>query len=357
MNILFNHRLGFTVAVGLMSVMAGSAAESAPRARGTPIIFAAPTTSDTVSSNFNELRTPASPFRNLETELKKPFDALEPEQRGNRIRPPRELNQQQPELNRKQMKERLHDRAEAMFLSLEEDDSQLGDELLTSSDDSLSRNNKSRRDWDRYDEPTDASRAARTNQTAPSNPFGEKKDQVDRPLGFSSDRNLSNGQEDRGIASRNLRPLSDGIAPRDGLFSNRSKSQELIDPWGTSDQDSFERAKLKRETRLDEFKRLLDGPGAAPREKGIYGSAYHLNPQQPAARPTATSPSWSAPKPAVKTAPAPTFAETAGLVGTPGVPSGLPDFAPAASLSTPPSPVPQAKPLAPSAFKIPKRRF
>ncbi len=354
MNMFFNQRLGFTVAFSLMSVVAGSAAEPAPRARGTPIIFAAPTTSDTVSSNLNELRTPVSPFRNLEAELKKPFEALEPEQRANRIRAPRQPNQQQPELNRKQMKERLHDRAEAMFLSLEQDDSQLGDELLTSSDDSL--NNKSR-EWDRYNDQADQSRATRTNQSAPSDPFGEKKDQEDRPLGFSSDRNPGSGLENRGIASRNLRPLSDGIAPRDSLFSDRPNSQALIDPWGNSADDSFERAKLKRETRLDEFKRLLDGPGAAPREKGIYGSAYHLNPQQPASRPTATSPSWSEPKPVVKTAPAPTFAETAGLVGTPGTPSGLPDFDRASSLSTPPSPVPQAKPLVPSTFKIPKRRF
>jgi hypothetical protein len=354
-NLPFNQRMSFTaLALGLLSVTAGIAAEPAPRPRGTPIIFSAPSKSDTVSSNLNELRTPTSPFRDLESELKKPFEALEPGQNANRIRPPRQLNQQ-PELNRKQMKERLHERAEAMFLSLEPDESGLDDELLPSADDSLNRfSKKSARSLDGDDDRADQNRAALTNRSGINDLFGEKKDQEGR-LGFNSINKTPDALEERDTTSRNLRPISDGIGSADGLFSDRNKPRELSDPWGNSAEDAYERTKLKRETRLEEFKRLLDGPGATPRDKGGYGSVYNLAPQQPASRLTTTTPSRSAPKPAVT--PAPTFAETAGLVGTPGAPNGLPNFAPASSLSTPPTPLPQIKPTSPSTFNIPKRRF
>lgn len=356
-NLPFKQRMKFTaLALGLLSVMAGIAAEPAPRPRGTPIIFSAPTKSDTVSSNLNELRTPASPFRDLESELKKPFEALEPGQNANRIRPPRQLNQQ-PELNRKQMKERLHERAEAMFLSLEPDESGLDDELLLSTEDSLDRySSKSTRSLDRYDEQIDQARAAVTNQSFGTDLLREKKDQEARP-GFSFDNNAPGALEDRGTTPRNFRPLSEDITSGDGLFSDRTKPRDLNDAWGNSAEAASERNKLKRETRLEEFKRLLDGPGAAPQGNGIYGSAYHLAPQQPASRLNPTTPTRSALNPAAPTAPATTFAETAGLVGTPGTPSGLPEFGSASSLSTPPAPLPQIKPTSPSTFTIPKRRF
>ena len=50
--------------------------EEPARQRGAPIIFSEPK-SDTVSTNLNQLDLKASPFKDLESDLKKPFQIFD----------------------------------------------------------------------------------------------------------------------------------------------------------------------------------------------------------------------------------------------------------------------------------------
>jgi hypothetical protein len=344
--------LGCT-ALAFASASGVGKAEEPARARGTPIIFSTPSKSDTVSSNLNELRTPAAPFRDLESELKKPFEALSPDASNKPRRPIRQVPPQ-PELNKKQMKQRLHDRAEEAFLSLEPDDPTLDNDLSKLSPAELDRySNKSKNSMDRDYDRLDRSRTALTNR-ASGDLFGEKKDKEGRDE-ISPNKKPENGRDDRSETARNLRPNPNLTPAGDRFISDRNKPGGLNNSWENNADDAFNYNKAKRDSRREEFKRLLDGPGGNPQGKAALSSAYDLPTAQPASR-SASTPSWSAPKPETKAASAKAFTKSAGLVGSPGTPQGLPEHDPTSSLTTSAPPPVQPKP-ATTTFSVPKRRF
>lgn len=350
--------MGFAL-LALLSMVAPLPAQQTNRSRGTPIIFSAPK-SDTVSSNLNELRTPTAPFRDLEADLKKPFEIFDPNSSDKLLRSrDQKFKTPPPDLNKKQLKEQLHERAEQMFLSLEPED----DDPFKASEESFDPyNKKPKTSLDRYYDRLDRNRVAVTNRTSVNDLFGDKKDKEKErrdESGFDKKKPIGFSDDERSVTSRNVRLMSNSSPTGDSLFSEKNKARGSGEMFDSGKQISFyERNKTKSETRLEEYKRLLDGPGYGhdTREKvKPVVSAYET--AAPQAIYGAAAPTWSSTKPAAKTPPANTFATSAGLVGTPAAPQGLKDFDSAASLSTPPPKPPPAKPAKPSTFNIPKRRF
>lgn len=355
MNLHLGRRIGFVV-VALASTVAGARAQQSATARGTPIIFSAPSTSDSVSSNLNALRTPAAPFRDLEAELKKPFEVFDANRSDKVLRPSDpNFRPPAPEVNRKHLKEQLNDRAERMFLFMEPDD----DDLFKAADtDPYTKKPKTA--LDRYYDRLDRARTGLTNRTSTTDLFGDKKNSdKDRrdEYGLEKKKPLNPLDEDRTTALRDFRPMTNSSPAGDNFYSDKSKPRTAADFLSYSPEATAERSRFKTETRLEDFKRLLDGPGYGPRENlnppaSVYGET--------APRPAygAAAPTWSTTKPTTtKAASADSFATSAGLVGTPGTPQGLKEFGSVSSLSTPPPPPQQVKPVLPPTFTIPKRRF
>jgi len=352
-NLISGKRIGFASLL-LASVMISVGAETPARSRGTPIIFSAPSNSDTVSSNLNELRAPAAPLRELEAGFKKPFEAMDPLRGSKAPKPLARPAQppQQPEMNRRTLKDQMNQRAEQMFLNPElfegEDDPY---QLSDSGRDPFQT--KPRTDLDRYYDRLDRNRVALTNRAPSNDLFEQKKPDVfgDRPSGNGLDADLS--------AARTLTLMSNSSAGSAGFFNDRIKvAPHSSAPFGiSSDDPAFARNLSPQETRRDNFQRLLEGSSYQPRVNpaapvASYGTA-------PATPKTTPSYSWSssAEKPASTATPATTFATSAGLVGNPSQPQGIPEWSPTTSLSTPPPAAAAVKPLPPPKFNPPQRRF
>lgn len=325
--------------------------------KGTPIIFSAPK-SDTVSSNLSELRAPASPFRDMESTLKKPFEALSPgrpemQKPAMRIAPPA-----QPEMRKKSLKEQMNERAEQMFLEPELHKGESDADIFGLSEDSYDPyEKKNKTSLDRYYDRVD--RMA-TNQAASGQSSREAarfEDSLSRtsldPLGETTD-----GFGGRTPFSQANKPLTGGnsllpTAPREGSFSSRSYYNQADRGTTYGNEGRFTGFRQSaQETRLDAFKRLLQGSSASP-----VGNA--LTPPTPtsAARSAPVTTTYS-PAPVSQPAGVPaanTFAESARLVGTPSQPQGVPDYTtPSVNPSISPAP---AKPLPPPTFRLPERRM
>jgi hypothetical protein len=149
--------------------------------------------------------------------------------------------------------------------------------------------------------------------------------------------------------------MSNNAVEGGGFFSENFKPKEFYDLADDAYQKPQpERSSSFKETRLDEFKRLLGEPASTPRNNDYSPSlpAFGTAPRPATASP---SPSWSLPStPAVSRD---SFTSRAGLVGAPAQLQSLPSFGTATpGFNSAPAPVAQTKPPT-STFSLPKRQF
>lgn len=341
-------RLGF-IALLLLGNGLMLRAETPPRSRGTAIIFSAPK-SDTISSNLNELRTPASPFRELESNLKKPFDLFDSgKPSGNHYPALRTMPTPPPEVKKKSFKDVLNERAEEMFLEPKLHLGETDDDLYKTDDNLLDPyGRKPKNSMDRYYDRVDRALTNRPANSALGNTGLDARDPLSRnnlnPLASPADINLPRRSTDNG-----LRPLN----TPENIFSDRLARDQNDRLPASQPNSPFSNYRDQKETRLETFKRLLEPNSSRPNNPGqsyIYGSTPARTTTSPASNPEYGY------KPAGATAPAAnSFSKSAGLIGVPASPQGVPDYA-ASSLNTVRPPPSSPKPV-PSTFNIPKRRF
>ncbi|HEX5222653.1 MAG TPA: hypothetical protein VFZ59_24065 [Verrucomicrobiae bacterium] len=358
-------RVGAAYQVGLTLALLGAgqwtlpAADEAPKPRQAPIVFSTPK-SDTVSSNLNQIGTKSSSLRSLESGLTKPFeifDSSRPVQPPARFAP---VTPSTPAVNNRKLKDVLDRRAEESYLLAEDDEPETSRETSRegtrpdreSLDPVTGRRKTS---LDRYYDRIDRMRAGVTNQTSRSNGlFGdqddpdEKDDSKSRRSGSFLDRELS-------VNARALGRMSNSASASEGgwFSSDRLKPRNSGDLYelGRVEQPAPRTTVRAKDTRLEEFKRLLDGPGYGSRNMDATAPPSSTGYQPPKS-------SLSAPAPSLNSGlqPAgPSYANTPGFsASTPALP-GYAGSAPSVT-ARPPAPETTQKPPVPS-FKIPRGRF
>lgn len=326
-------------------------AQTGERPRGNAIIFSAPKT-DTVSSNLNELRTPKSPFRDMESALQKPFDSFEPKFDAKRdlARP---TPQPQPDFKRKSEKELMNERAEQMFLDPTGARDGKEDDLYNLGFDSNDPYGKRKSSLDRYYDRVDR---AMTNR-----PSGMGLLDYNTGAGLETDSSLT-PTKNNALSGKENPPGNNPNSPnnqwrssnnpyetkRDSFFNDNSRNSSREDqPRDDAIGFSY---RPQRVDRLDAFKQLLNGPSAqrpnrtTPALNPAYPSGTSANSGARTASGVGLSP--FSPKPTDS------FAKSAGLVGTPGSAIGVADYNAAAA----PAPA-QPKPIAIPKYNPPRRNF
>ena len=356
-------KLRFSNYLGLMAMtLAGgslsTSAEEPARSRGTPIIFSEPK-SDSVSSNLNQLDVKTSPFRGLESDLKKPFEIFDAgKSAGSFASPSFRMAPPAAPANSRRIQDLIDKRAEMMLPGPDSGDTDLvGDDLFKKGEDKRDAAGKRlTTPLDRYYDRLDRERAALTNQLRNTDLFGADKNEKNTDgkdaFGRAAESPFDTDAKD---PLRSSGRLSDRATGRDGFFSDSPKPKTFDDLLNARSSEPAPRSSVVKETRLELFKRLLDRPAYTP-------SATSYSPSLPEAgidqRPVTTSPAptWSSPSSSAKTVnPRDSFTSRAGLVGAPPTLPSLPDFSdPSSSLNTPPPPAPKRPP---STFAIPKRQF
>ena len=350
----------FGVTLGLLAVTQPAfPADNVPKGRPTPIIFSAPK-SDTVSSNLNQMGTKSSSLLDLESGLTKPFEILDAGRSSGGFQPPNRFAPPAPSvpsINQKKLKDVLDKRAEESYLLSEENASELSkDELMGPDRDAVDPvTGRPKTSLDRYYDRIDRVRAGATNQTTHSlDLFGEND--LDEKDGTSKPRK-SGGLFDYELSAnaRVLGQMTNNISEGGRLSSERLKQRSFGEPFELGPVEPSPALVRAKETRMDAFKKLLDGPG--------YGARNGFN----VAPPSASSTGYEVPK-SIVTAPAsslsvgsqPLGGSTApGFSGAVGVPVGVPEYAVSApSLTTTPTvQQPAAQKAIVPKFEVPRRRF
>jgi len=348
-----NLRFGL-VTLLILSGVSLLSAQSSDRPRGNAIIFSGPK-SDVVSSNLNELRAPTSPFREMESSLKKPFELFEPSKPGQGSYPALRTPAPAPELKRKSQKELLNQRAEEMFLEPGLHPGETDDDLFKSSDESADPYaRKPKTTLDRYYDRMDR---AITNRPAVAEPLGGNRDSQNllNPNNSNPFADKTTPDSRRNPAENRFRPFATpNDLKRDSLIGERNFGTQSDSSSFNKSDSYFPSYRQEKADRLDTFKQLLEGPSAARPNNPLQSGNYSTTP----ARSSAAAPALNSfnPKPASGN-PANSFTKSAGLVGAPGKPQGVPDYtASSKSLHADPTTQP-AKPQATPTFNIPKRRF
>jgi hypothetical protein len=360
MNIRSSNQLVLAVILLAASLAGLWAQDTAPR-RATPIIFSAPK-SDSVSSNLNQLGTKSYPLTDLESGLTKPFEIFEGGRSSDSFRAPTmKFAPPAPVLNSKKLKDLMEKHAEQSYLLSEDKEGGLmGEDLLKSDDPFSPTGKKLETRLDRYYDRIDRTRSAATNQTRGSDLFGNKHDENEKDQKDDLNGKSSSGLFDGELSAsaRSLKQMSNSSPEGGRLTSEKLKPRNLGDIFGLNPVEASQSEKhtLEKESRLDEFKRLMDGSGYVPRNDFNAATPPSVSAPFQSSKPVT---SLSTP-PLAPTQPAPrdTFANTAGLIGAPGKPSNLPDYAMGTPSLTPAPLVQQPQPQPPKPeFKIPKRRF
>lgn len=375
-------KIGFGNRIGLMTLMVMSGmvvawAEEPTRSRGTPVIFSGPK-SDAVSTNLNDLQKSAKPLQDLETQLKQSFQSLDGPRTEPSFRESRRIQQQAQPLNRQTLKADLNRRAEDMFLNPELYDAGKEEEAFFQLDkNSLDPNRKTAQtSLEQFDKRQQSERAALTNRASSDNLFGGKN--IGRPNEFKPDskfvKPLKSELFNDGAAGESLTVFPRAATNSSARSEERSSALRNSETFNRALEDPIARQRSTVETRMEDFKRLLEGPRYKPSASALSGPAaapgnYNVMPSAnlattPAARTAATPNSttdWSAFKSTSRTEAKPDFAKSAGLVGSPEKLQAFPEFpAPTATLEptkpvvTPPAPL-KKNPTA--TFKLPKRGF
>ena len=366
MSVRVHQHLGLAFAL-IATCLPGLAADESSPKRSTPVIFSAPR-SDTVSSNLNRIGPRSSPLTDLESGLKKPFEIFDSKSSQGEFRSPMNYTPQLPPapvLNNKKLKDLLDKRAEDRYLLQEDGKTALDqDNPFNSGEDPFNTFGKRpKTSLDRYYDRVEQSRSALTNQTrtTPSlDLFGEKLEKDEKDENKSR---LAGGLfgDELSPTARAFGQMSNSLSTTGGwLNPSKSKAGSFGDLFGLGPVEPTQTAdKKQREKRLDEFKRLLDGPGYGARND------FNVNPPSSAntpyqyqpAKPTVgvPSPIFSSASPS---APGASLAGTPSFTGVPGTPNGVRDFAVGSPSLTPtPALPPVSTAPAVPAFNVPRRRF
>lgn len=358
MKLAMSHNVQFALLV-LLILNNGEklSAQEPQRPRGNAIIFSAPK-SDTVSSNLNELRPPNSPFREMESTLKKPFEMFEPNKPGQSSYPasrgmpiPR-----QPEVKRRTEKEMLNQRAEEMFLEPGLHAGETDDDLYNSTErlgDLAGQKPKTA--LDRYYDRLDRVMTNRASGDGAA---------LDRDTQPSLEASIENPFNQNGVWDRQRNPFDNRSRPlsapnnngRSGLFGENERgfgNQSDTDlPQPTSpDYRGFQQPKTDR---LEAFKQLLDSPSAA-RTAAPRGNYNVTATPARSAAPPAFSGAYSGVSGV--TDPADRFTKSAGLIGAPSQPQGVPEYTTTAPSLNGAASGTAVKPVQVPTFSIPKRRL
>jgi len=332
------------------------AADDAPKGRPAPIVFSAPK-SDAVSSNLNQMGNKSSSLMDLESGLRKPFEIFDAGRSSGGYQPP---NRFAPPvapgtIPNRRLREAMDKRADESYLLSEDKESDRSrDELMGADREAIDPiTGRPKTSLDRYYDRLDRGLAGATNKTSGSlDLFGEK-------IGVDEKGDLARQSRLGGLFDYELSANARGS----GQTNNSEGRWYLEKPKPRSSGGMFELGAVEpaqpavrnRETRMDEFKKLLDGPGYgarrgfnAPPPQSALGSPY----QPPKS-------SLAAPGSSLSMSPQPSgsaMATTPGFSGAVGVPMGAPTYPGSSSLNAPPVPPPAQKPPTPS-FKIPRPRL
>ena len=352
-------------AVMLIAVMtSGLLAQDRSRDRGAPIIFSSPK-KDAISTNLHEVNQKESPFKNLESEIRKPFEMFDtgaPKPKFNHVR---QTQAPAAPVNDSSLKAILEKSAEEQFLNGGNKGQEDLNDPFKSPDRTMDplNNNKPKTALDRYYDRLEKEQMGRTNNNSSTDLFGRKKDRTSdekSALEAKQDERLKGEEQD--IYSRVNRQMSNNT-PTDNRLSrtgNNPSGNRMIE---ANPYDPYDRAIKQRETRMENFQKLLGGSGGAqPQNNNNFqkNSSYGNSTPEPT-RPSylAPAPTWSQSKPAGVSAvvPGSSFTKSSGMVGAAGKPAGLQDYSSsaAASISTPIAPIQQTKKKT-SSFNPPTRR-
>ena len=354
-------RIGVAVIL-IVAMSSGLLAQDRSRDRGAPIIFSSPK-KDTISTNLYEVNQKESPFKNLESEIRKPFEAFDTGTSKPKFNLPRQLNNPPPPANKSGLKAILEKSAEEQFLNGESKGLEDQNDPFKSPDRTMDPlNNRTKTSLDRYYDRLEKEQKGRTNNSSSTDLFGRKKDRTSdekSALEANKDERLKGDEQD--IYSRANKQMSNSVSTENKLSrtGNNPNGNRMME---ANPYDPFDRAIKQRETRMDNFKKLLDGSaGAQPQNNNIQRPSSYGNTATAPTRPgyLTPTPTWSQPKPAGASAlmPGSSFTKSSGMVGAAGKPAGLQDYSSSASasISTPIAPIQQTK-RNPSSFSPPTRR-
>lgn len=340
-------------AVLLLGGGLGVDAQQASPQQSQPILFSEPK-GGTVSSNLNLIATKKAPLRNLEDDLKKPFELFDV---ANSLSGAPVLPQRlppAPTLNNRRVRELLQKREEEWLFEApqDRDEALIKDDWLKPSESELpGEGRRKQTSLERYYDRLDRARVASTNQVRNSDPFNLQKD---RELGEAL--NLQPAGNPLGVNN----PVMEQLFKQLAQPNNRS-------PFGNHDDEKtggkfFDLGKVEsssaqllqeREARREKYKELLE-----TRPSTAAGSSAALKPFGDTTTPVLTAPNVAIATP--PTAPADGNA-LFNFVGKPAGPQELAPVAPALpSLTpTPPSeqPLKNEKPRPVSTFNLPRRSF
>lgn len=347
-------------ATALVAATTVTPAQDRSRDRGAPIIFSSPKT-DTISTNLHEVNEKKSPFKNLESEIRKPFEIFDSGPTQPKFKPAQRINNAPQPVNRPGLKAILEKSAEEQFLNGKQGEQEDLNDPFKSPDSTMDPlgKNKSKTALDRYYDRLEKEQGVRTNKSDTLDFFGNKKERtVEEKHALESNRHNAGREQD--IYSKTFGQASTNAAT-ENIFSRTGKIPEG-GRIGSPSRSGVDRAMLRQETRMENFKKLLDGPAySQPKNDNFipkassYGSTEKVAQRLGYITPT---PSFSS-KPATTTplVPGSSFSKSSGIVGTAGRPSGLQEYesSDAAQLSTPVAPVQKPK-MKPSTFNPPTRR-
>jgi len=342
------------LAVGWLDVQAVEPAPESPET--------SPPQADTASTNLNQIGMKRSPLSDLESRLKKPFESfdrgsssedLSPASTGRRYVPPA------PVLSNKKLKDLLEKRAEAMYLLPDDKDSTFRRDALLPADegalDPTGRLPKS--ELDRYYDRIDRQKLGTTNQSTRNlDLFGRKTDPEDKDdVKTKPSGGLFGGEP--AISARAFGQLTNSNSGGGFLSSEPSGPRSFGEIFGLGPAETSRPKDRARDTRLEEFKRMLDGPGFGSRNE------FNVAPPPSASTPSQVSkPVLGVPGSSFSVAPqlgaGSALGDSSGFAGAIGTPVGVPDYAKGTPSLTPTPPLQKATPRPPPpTFNVPRRSF
>ena len=248
-------------AVMLIAAMtSGLLAQDRSRDRGAPIIFSSPK-KDAISTNLHEVNQKESPFKNLESEIRKPFEMFDtgaPKPKFNHVR---QTQAPAAPVNDSSLKAILEKSAEEQFLNGGNKGQEDLNDPFKSPDRTMDplNNNKPKTALDRYYDRLEKEQMGRTNNNSSTDLFGRKKDRTSdekSALEAKQDERLKGEEQD--IYSRANRQMSnntqtDNRLSRTGnnLEGNRMVEANNAKPgWIISRSCSVARVERSRRTTI-----------------------------------------------------------------------------------------------------------
>ena len=328
-------------------------AQEPPPRRSQPILFSEPK-HDTVSSNLNLIVTKQAPLRNLEDDLKKPFELFGGANSlsGAPVVPQRLLPP--PTLSNKRVRELLEKREEWLFDSSQnQDGAQTTDDLFKFPGLDLGEDNRKKTSLERYYDRLAQSRLANTNnQVRNSEPFNL---QQDRELGEAlSLQNSGNPLTDNQVIQQLLKQV--GKPNNQGLFGADEADRRAGQLFELGKVQSATQQIQAQEARQEKFRAILEA-----RTPTVSGVGAALKPFGDTTSPGFTAASTLAGTPTTSSSFSSDANANPNFVGKPAGPQELPRSAPALPSLTPAPPedshMKPEKPRPVSTFSLPRRTF